>query len=136
MKVTKYLQVQSGDVREYQRLILLLYEKSGDNSAINQDNFRLGCCPKAGNFFRILNPIDARITKMNEQIDSFLEDNPDSPAAETLKSAKNVLQNIAELINPSGADRRVTGNRNDDIDINFKTIILRLFQIARNQNQT
>ena len=125
------IEVKSGDVRQYQRIILLLYEKSGGNSVLNKDNFRIGCCPKAGNFFRISNPLEDRVAEMKEQIQSFIDNNPDSPAAQTFEDLEDTLDQIERLINPSDpANRRQLGKYLAFILI-FLEFYLRMFKITK-----
>ena len=101
--------IKYGEQRDFQRIVILVYEKLETGSNVNEDNRRLGCCPKAGNYFRLKNPVYVRVNNIGKSIDDFITKNPGLSATivTELQSVAESLKEIFESLKPSRRRRRI-----------------------------
>ena len=115
VKLNRYLlaavpiTMKYGEEKDFQRIVILIYEKLASGSNVNENRRRLGCCPKAGNYFRIKNPVYVRINNMGKSIDDFIAKNPGlpAPAVTGLQNIAEELKGIFESLKPARRRRRI-----------------------------
>ena len=77
----------------YQKYIFLVYEKL-ETPNVEKDNFKIGCCPKAGNFFRIQNNIEEVTDQLIETLKEFQKDNNDEASSDKIDEVIELLEGL------------------------------------------
>ena len=94
--------------------MLAYEERTGAGANWNTNTGKLGCCPKAGTFFKMRNPLEDVIQSIlqDERFDDFIQENAGTEASNVMSSVLGRLKSIDEEFKRSSRRRKKASRRN------------------------